>query len=294
MHTLSICIPVYNTSIKPLVTALLAREADYVKEILIFDDGSSEAIKHENKELSNVLKVLYKEMPENVGRSKIRNNLGKAATGDFLLFIDDDCVPEKSNFLEHYYHHFKEASVFCGGHIYPEKVAPSQTLHHFIGKQSEVKSAEDRNQKPFNSFHSSNFCIKREVFLAHPFNEQLTQYGHEDTLFGFELKKAGNSLLHLTNPVVHLGVQTNAVFLEKTEKALQNLAYLYKSADKDFVESVKVLRLYATLKQFGVAGIIAVFFQHYGKTLKHKLQNETPSLRRYNIFKLAYLCWLLK
>lgn len=294
MYTLSICIPIYNTAVQSLVEALLQKETSFLKEILLFDDGSEDVIKTQNKALSSLPKVDYQEMPQNLGRSKIRNRLGKAAQGDFLLFIDDDCTPEKENFLQQYATHFEDAEVLCGGHIYPTEVKKGFELHQYIGKHSEVKAAEKRNEHPYGAFHSSNFCIKRSLFLQTLFNEQLTQYGHEDTLFGFELKQAEVSLQHINNPVIHLGIQTNVVFMQKTEKALQNLAYLYKNEDAEFMQSVKLLRAYSGIKRLGVAKVLAAYHNSFGDSIKRKLIEKKPNTKWYNVFKISYLCWFLR
>ena len=52
------------------------------------------------------------------------------------------------------------------------------------------------------------------------FNERLSGYGHEDTLFGYELNKNNIQIHHIDNPVLNGHLDTNEAFLLKTEEGL--------------------------------------------------------------------------
>lgn len=73
---LSILIPIYQFDVRPLIIDLLlqAGELDIPYELLCFDDGSSEDIRALNRELVALPGVIYREMPQNMGRSRIRTN----------------------------------------------------------------------------------------------------------------------------------------------------------------------------------------------------------------------------
>ena len=70
------------------------------------------------------------------------------------------------------------------------------------------------------------------------FDERITKYGHEDTLFGFELKKNNTQITHIDNPVINGNLETNEEFIEKTEEGLLNLLKIveFLSFDKAFTE----------------------------------------------------------
>ena len=78
---LSILIPVYNFDVRVLVEELhrQALGLSLPAEILCFDDGSAEQWKTLNREVALLSSVRYKEWPENLGRSRIRNALADAA-----------------------------------------------------------------------------------------------------------------------------------------------------------------------------------------------------------------------
>ena len=52
----------------------------------------------ENRIIQNLENVIYRELPQNLGRSKIRNVLGKAAKFDYLLFLDCDSKVVSDNY----------------------------------------------------------------------------------------------------------------------------------------------------------------------------------------------------
>ncbi|MCC6723970.1 MAG: glycosyltransferase, partial [Saprospiraceae bacterium] len=101
---LSILIPIFNFDIRPLVKDLheQCETLGIGYEIVCFDDGSTSEYKLLNKEIWKLPNVIYREMPQNLGRSAIRNALGKAARFDFLLFMDCDSKVVSSDFIKNY------------------------------------------------------------------------------------------------------------------------------------------------------------------------------------------------
>ena len=88
---LSILIPVYQENCIKLVSDLVnqTKRLSIDSEILVFDDCSP--IKCEdNRTLSDMERVTYRELEQNIGRSKIRNLLADTASGDVLIFLDGD------------------------------------------------------------------------------------------------------------------------------------------------------------------------------------------------------------
>ena len=49
------------------------------------------------------------------------------------------------------------------------------------------------------------------------FNPLISGYGHEDTLFGFELEQNGIVIRHIDNPVLNAHLDSNTQFLYKTD-----------------------------------------------------------------------------
>ncbi len=292
---LSICIPVYNFDITRLVKDLhrQALELDKAIEILLLDDGSSEDFKIRNRVLKKLPLVRYEELPENTGRSKIRNLLAAMARYPHLIFMDCDSAVPDNHYLGRYLDVAPENPVVCGGRSYqPDPPNDNTYLRWLFGVNREVKSAAERSKNPNHSFMTNNFLISKELVKKFPFNENLKGYGHEDTLFGFELKKNGIAIHHIENPLLHIGLETAEEFLRKTREGIKNLVKIYHMMDKDpeLSNMVRVLKTYENLRRFYFYRVYGLIFNLMEKPIVKHL-NEPPSrLFFFDLYKLGIIC----
>ena len=287
---ISILIPIFNFDVKELVKELdlqcknTPNLSDY--EILLFDDAS--VSKYENAQLVDD-KIKYKELTTNQGRSKIRNLLAKEALFDAVLFLDCDSAIQKADFIKAYVQHYQDNSVVYGGRTY-DKVPPEDAYYFRwkYGTEREIVSADKRILNPYRSFMTNNFMITKEVFMQIGLNESLNGYGHEDTLFGIELREKKIPIIHIENPAVHIGLETVDEFLEKTKEGIANLHQLHLSG-KIKKEDVKLLSYYYKLKFFPIKQL---FLKYYKRKESHFLQNfktKEVQIRNFDLFKLNIL-----
>ena len=248
--TISLLIPVLDYDIVTLVYSMkdaMGKVPEFC-EILIGDDGSSQEYgeKYHSLETKNV-RVVSSE--KNIGRAAIRNKLALEAKGDFLLFIDADVIlPGTAEaYILKWLPYLNKSRVICGGILYHESPPgdPDKILRWKYGRLREQKNAVERNKHPHSGFSTFNVLIERSVFSKIRFNEELKQYGHEDTLLGYQLKNAGIGILHIDNGLIHEGLEPNRDFLNKTKLGIENLSKLYdKVTDKSsFSETVLILRI---------------------------------------------------
>ena len=103
---LYICLPVYNTDVTRLANELLEQSKDSAVELLIVDDCSTNHFKDINSEFcQDKDQITYISLPNNIGRSAIRNYfLGLKSKGHFL-FLDGDSIICRSNFISTYIDH---------------------------------------------------------------------------------------------------------------------------------------------------------------------------------------------
>src|SRR6476620_9161439 len=121
---ISILIPVFNTDVVPLVSALSTQVAQlrYPAEIIVMDDNSEEHWKQRNTQIQTFSNTHYIELPQNIGRFKIRSRLAAKARFEWLLFLDGDSEIIHSNFLANYIQTFSTAhDVMIGGRVYTEQ-----------------------------------------------------------------------------------------------------------------------------------------------------------------------------
>ena len=288
---ISVLIPVYNFEIIQLVESLhFQLEAiDIGYEIIIVDDGSTDSFKTVNRGVGNLSNVNYEEGTINRGRSGIRNYLGKKANGDFLLFMDCDSKVNDPNFINNYLQELNPNAVLYGGRNY-QPHPPSDLnfmLHWKFGINREQIPAAIRMKNRYESFMTNNFMIPRPVFLQTPFDETIKKYGHEDTLFGYELKQQQISIIHLENPLEHIGLESNETFLSKSEKAIENLLQLYKDGKPI---QTKLLRTWQTINHWKLNRITFFALNLLSTPFKsHLLTSSTPNLRVFDTYKLWYL-----
>ncbi len=295
---LSVLVPVYNFDIRDLVKTL-SNQADKSKipfEIIVIDDASEIKFRRINKGIASYKGVIYSEEPENIGRSKIRNKLAELAKFENLLFLDCDSAVISDNFIINYIHNADKAPVIYGGTIYhsQDNLQPNLMLHWLHGVKREQTLAIERNSQPNRSFKTNNFFIKKEILKKVFFNENIKGYGHEDTLFGYELDKKDILIYHIDNPVVHLGLESSEEFLRKTREGIKNLKRIMKinGNEKRLVKDVTLLSYYKKIKNFGLEGFIRYIYSKIEYRLRKNLLSKNPNLFFFDLYKLGYLCSL--
>jgi glycosyltransferase involved in cell wall biosynthesis len=294
---ISILIPVNDYDIVALVHSMkdgLEKVPEYC-EILIGDDGSSPEFRNKYLQLEGgSVRVVISE--KNIGRASIRNKLALEAKGDHLLFIDADAMIQGTAeaYLLNWLPMINTARVICGGTAYSETPPgdPDKILRWKFGRKKEQIKASDRNKHPHSGFSTFNFLIEKSVFSKIRFNEELKQYGHEDTLLGYQLKKAEINILHIDNPLLHEGLETNREFINKTKLGIENLSHLYdKVTDKRaFTFAVQMLRGYNRLRALHLTRILAGIYIHYRDKMEIRLDSADASLLLFSLYRVSLFC----
>lgn len=292
---LSVCIGIYNYDVNQLVKDL-CKQADKLGieyEILLLDDASKHDYLMKNAKLDFLPHVTYLQNYRNVGRSVIRNTLASKAKYPYLLFIDCDAKVTHSDYLKKYMEAAPTARVIAGGVEYREKKPKrNQLLRWKYGVLRETTPAEKRNQNPNVAFSTFNFLIEKEIFKTIEFDETLSGYGHEDTLFGLDLMKRGITVKHIDNPLRHEGITTTDKFLKQTENAIDNLFVVYDRVDdkQQFVDCVRLLGTFQRLQQKKLVKVYLRFFSIFKSLIIKNLKSENPKMRNFDFYKLDYIC----
>jgi hypothetical protein len=293
---LSILIPVFNFDVTELVNELLLQCNDQKVpfEIRVYDDHSTNThLLASNNKLESLPSVVYKKLPENLGRSAIRNLLANEAKYTSLLFLDCDSAIQQKSFIGEYINHLNKADVIYGGRDY-EKNPPADHKKYFrwfYGINREQINAQQRAKKPYHSFMTNNFLIKKEVYQSIQLDESIKGYGHEDTLFGIELEKKEISITHIDNPLTHIGLEDVTEFLEKTKQGLKNLFIINRK--HDLTQKVKLLKYHNILANTGMQQTFLNWFLKKESSLVSNLLSDKPSLGKFDIFKLGLYCQII-
>ncbi len=285
---LSVLIPVYNYNVTDLVTELnkQCEEAEIDFEIIIADDASSVEFHEQYDQFLEFQNVRFFKQSENLGRSKIRNYLAQEANGKYLLFLDCDAKVIQSNFIRTYLDKKGEHSIVCGGTVYQEEQVESDYILHWVyGKNREQKDAAHRQSKAYASFKTFNFLIPKALFEDIRLNESIKGYGHEDTLFGLKLKEKNIPVVHIDNPLMHMGIEKTEVFLSKTKTALYNLAILHSRGEVG--KEVKLVRYYLYAKKSRIIPLVLKRFNRQKESILTQLRGNYPSLRKFDFYRLG-------
>lgn len=132
-----------------------------------------------------------------------RNAVADAATGDVLVFVDVDCIPDPGFVASYLAAMQGQRGLFMGEVLYLPKGATEDGLDFDRFAGMAVKHS-DRQGPPasglaacsdYRCFWSLNFAMHRACWQAGPrFDEDFTGYGGEDTDFGRSLSEAGTPI----------------------------------------------------------------------------------------------------
>jgi glycosyltransferase involved in cell wall biosynthesis len=264
-------------------------------EILLMDDASEEYFTNRNEAICLPF-LRFIRLPENIGRSRIRNRLAQEAQYPYLIFMDCDSAVPSENYISNYISYCQPNIVCYGGRIYEEqKPDPQKYLRWKYGRARESQPVAERLKNPNHGFETNNFLIDRSLFEKIRFDESLDGYGHEDTLFGLQLLAAGIPIQHIDNPLIHIGLEDAETFLRKTESGIRNLKKindLLLQQDPVYIDHSRLVRTKAALDQLKLSALTAIIFSLFKPLIRKNLLGKYPSLFLFDLYKLGNFCGL--
>lgn len=286
---LSILIPTYDYTCYKLVYDLheQAEQLGIPYEIIVAEDGSKSPVtiiaNHKITDLSNCIHHIRK---ENIGLAASRNELAEMARYEWILILDSDAKVDNADFLANYVDCMGKAEVICGGlHHQAVNYDPNRTLRFkYETLADKHRSAKERNLSPYSQLSCFNILMHKPTFMQILFDKDCKEYGYEDALFGVELEKRGINILHIDNPLLHSGLDTNESFVKKTETALRTL----KGLNGKMAGRSKLENTYNKLKSLHLVWFIRLFFFITKRPMKSNLLSKNPSLLVFNLYKLGY------
>ncbi|MDX6642380.1 MAG: hypothetical protein QOD76_342 [Solirubrobacteraceae bacterium] len=193
----SIVIPTYQRReiVLRTVTAL-QRQLHSDFEVIVVDDGSTDgtAAALRSPDAPFLLTVLEQ---ENSGAGHARNVGAARASGEMLVFLDDDMVADPSLLLEHERSHREGADLVIGDlPLHPD--SPPSLLSRAVGgwaRRRCERLAADGAEVRLDDLITGNMSISRELFdRLEGFDTSFTRdglYGGEDVDFGYRVMQAG-------------------------------------------------------------------------------------------------------
>jgi glycosyltransferase involved in cell wall biosynthesis len=234
LPTVSIIITTYNRPVAlHLILLALTKQTQLPHEVIIADDGSgsetAQLISHLQYKLPYLLKQVW-QPDQGFQAAKIRNKAVLAASADYLIFLDGDCVPFPDFVKQH--QQLAEMGWFVSGHRillnqhFSEKVLAQhlpiyqhtslQWLQHYFSRHSNklfplvrLRLNRQRKSRPkcWKGVKSCNLGIWQKDFLhIKGFDESFIGWGYEDSDLVIRLIRSG--ILRKSGkfavPVIHL------------------------------------------------------------------------------------------
>lgn len=207
--TISLIISTYNWP-EALSRCLASVAAQTVRptEILVADDGSTDETRHvvtefaRNSDIS-VVHVWHED--EGFRLSAIRNKAIAQAKGDYIIQTDGDVVLEK-HFVQDHKELAERGCFICGSRVRLDKEISSRLLSGEVAEPSLFSmplsyASNSFRCKPLRQYLSTRYGQKKvdhlrgcnmafwrdDLVAVNGYNEDLTQWGHEDGELAFRL-----------------------------------------------------------------------------------------------------------
>jgi glycosyltransferase involved in cell wall biosynthesis len=223
---LSIVVPTYNRrhSLQRLLRALEQQTvSDF--EVVVVDDGSTDGTPELLESLAPAYRLTVVQQP-NRGPAAARNTAVQRASGDLILFLDDDVVPIPELLEMHLAAHGADPNVVVIGPMAPPSNWPRPAWIRWeeevlaVQYQAMLSGAQPCTPR---QFYTANASLSRARFLEvggfdHHFKRA------EDVEMAYRMRDRGVSFLFLHRAVVYH-------YAERTFAAWSNTPYQYGRYD---------------------------------------------------------------
>lgn len=191
-------------------------------EVIVTDDGSN----------STAEQLMLKEYPwakwvegPRKGPASNRNNGALKANGKWLIFIDDDCIPDNDLIFS-----YRNAiSTHPNKEVFEGRI--------YVDRQKNRFDEESPVNESGGYLWSCNFCIKRSLFEhLNGFDEGFPHASMEDVDFDYRLKSIGVMPLFLRNASVYHPWRVQQNMFRLTLKRFHSLRFFLEKHPEYYVQ----------------------------------------------------------
>ena len=291
------------------INALLNQvlDPDVKVEIIIVDDFSTDQNRIlVSKIASQNISIRLILNSENRGRSASRNNGFSKANGQYILFLDDDILPEPNYIMAHLnILSFTNEFVTVGSLRFPPDLTKKNNLMKYL-------SSRELRQRKFDDFFlndlpasylGSGICgmHANDFKSIGGFNESFIFYGGEDVQLGLMLKQKGKRIKYVSDAKAdHYDTVEFERYRIKFMEAAREGVSLILTTDKYFYKNDKLRFLFPLKKHDQFLDLFLKFFIPIliNKYSEIVIRNIAKLTNRYSILYSKYLyhflfaCWM--
>jgi len=185
MKKVSVVIPTYNPGKRILKTiGALKKQSPY--EMIVVDDRSET----DTSFLKSIMGIKFIRCSHG-GAAKARNVGIKAAKGEIIAFIDDDCIPSE-NWLKNITRHFKTPEIGGVGGAY--RTENKSLIPWLIGEEIAYRHSKYDRFIEFIGTYSAAFP-KKVLEKVGGFDEDFKHADSEDNDLSYRIRRAGYLLV---------------------------------------------------------------------------------------------------
>lgn len=248
----SVIVPAYNAAatLHVLLSSLSCQSFEDFETLLVDDGSRDESVRIAESYACRVLP-----MPTNRGPARCRNEGARAAQGEVLAFTDSDCEVAP-NWLERMDHRLRErdTDAIMGRLV----LRPSTFLGDSISALGFPAGGSVGFEKIWkvdpsgftDSLSSCNCAVRKDLFHEiGGFDETFPYAGGEDSLFAYQLKKAGYTIRFCPDIVAYHGAR---------DSLRSFLRWQFRRGQSSYIFSTKVheKRDYMALRLWSTANIL--------------------------------------
>jgi GT2 family glycosyltransferase len=224
-RSVSVIVPTYNRwpILRETLEALAGQSCRDLEAIVVDDgstDGTWERLTGWARENADRLRVTPLHQ-ENLKPGRARNLGLRHATGDLVVFIGDDTVPDRGLVAEHLAAHNAAGSEiavlgFTDWHRERMRVTPFLELVNRDGQQFSYGHFADGEDVFYTCLYTSNVSLPRRVLGDDPFHPAFTFVDWEDVELGYRLSLRGLRIVYHASAVArHVHPMTMTTFYRR-------------------------------------------------------------------------------
>jgi glycosyltransferase involved in cell wall biosynthesis len=199
----SVIIPTSNNPVEVMRAIRSLREQILTRddvEVIVVDDGSEPSLEEFLGDEADEYFPRFVRNEKVLGRGGARNAGVQASRGEIVIFMDSDMTAHPEFVQRHIDAYGPEGALACVGHVI---WTGTSTICRYLETRG-VKKLKSGEPVPWRYLDSSNFsCRKKDFDRAGSFNEEIKEWGGEDTLMGFDLHRTGVTLNYLKGAVTY-------------------------------------------------------------------------------------------